>query len=212
MIGEIETAVEVPDRERAESNDGFFTDRRNRAEPAMRFREETRTAETPEQPDDSGFQEKPTARLPWRRLSGEWLRPLQTPAVASIADDFQQQVLRVHFLEPILDALRKIQPHVGSPSSITYVNSLLRAIRQMMEHSPDDPFLEVLLGFYDALTFDSNWTRYAADQYAEAYKVLKQLSSQQRIQTDAVERAVMKLEDIGFDTTPYPLDIVEKEE
>lgn len=214
MILAAETgSVKVLERPRAESNGNPFPVRENQITGSpIPFREETRTAETPQEPDDSRLSEMPTPRFPWAQPREEWLPPAQTLAAVPITrDHFQERILRAHFLGPILDALRKLQPHIGSPGSITYIDSLFCAIRQMMEHSPEDPFLEVLLAFYDALTFNHSWARYTAKQYAEAYKVLKQLSSQQHIHMNAVERAIMKLEDIGFDTTPYTLEIVEEE-
>lgn len=202
------------DRARAESNGRFAVDLKDWSTgPPIGLPEGTKASDTPPEgePDYSNVPESLTPRL-WIEPHKEWVSSVRpSAAMASVGDDLQQQILRAHFVQLILDALRKIQPHIGAPSSITYINSLFRAVRQMMERSPDDPFLEVLLGFYDALTFDNNWMHYTANQYAQAYDVLKQFSSQRRIQTDDVERAIMDLEDIGFDTTPYPLEIVEEE-
>lgn len=121
-------------------------------------------------------------------------------------------MIRARFVNPILEALQKVQPYEGSSSMAVYIDQILHTIRQMEDHLPDDPLLEVLFALYDALAFNGRWGHYKADQYAKAIEVVRRVSQQQPLQTNAVEEAIMELENIGFDTTPYPLDMEEMEE
>lgn len=122
------------------------------------------------------------------------------------------RIMRAHFVNPILEALQKVQSHARSSSMAVYIDQTLHMIRQMEDHLPDDPLLEVLFAFYDALAFRNQWSYYEADQYAKAREVVRLASQKQPLQPSAVEKAIMDLEDIGFNTTPYPLDMEEKEE
>ena len=49
----------------------------------------------------------------------------------SITSEYYQEIVRAHFFGPILEALSEIQPNVNSPSASVYVNTILRAIRDM---------------------------------------------------------------------------------
>lgn len=125
------------------------------------------------------------------------------------------EVMRTHFLKPILEALRKIQPYAGSPSATVYANQILHKIRDLDEQSPDDPILEILFALYDALAFDGLWATYTASQYEEARQLLTRVV-QEPIHPKNVEKALADLDSIGFDITPYPFlveeDGVDKEE
>lgn len=115
------------------------------------------------------------------------------------------KIVRMHFLKPILDALRKVQSHVGSPDAAVYVNRILRTIRRLDEVSPRDPFLEVLFALHDAMSFENNWTFYNAEQFAKAWEILKKYSNREVLNQNGVEKAIMELEEAGFDTTPFPI-------
>lgn len=118
-----------------------------------------------------------------------------------------QRILRVHFTSQILTDLRQIKRYCGKPTSAVYADSLLLTMRAMDEISPFDPFVEVIMAIHDALVYQDNWSKFSPDQYEAAYKLLKSLVQRHHISNDAVEKAIMELEKIGFDTTPFELDI-----
>ncbi len=121
----------------------------------------------------------------------------------SITSVYYQEIVRAHFFGPILEALSEIQPNVNSPSASVYVNTILHAIRDMEDKSPDDPFLDILYGFYDALAYENNWAKYNVQQYANAKNILENLFDRPTITPDVIEKAILALEEIGFQTMPF---------
>lgn len=86
-----------------------------------------------------------------------------------------------------------------------YVKILLNRIRAMRALLTFDPFLEVLMAFHDSLAVENKWFEYSAEQYEKAYNLLKRLGQKRSIKNEMIEKAIMELEDIGFDTTPFEL-------
>jgi len=131
----------------------------------------------------------------------------QSPPKLNEADQKAQLILRTHFAKQILTDLKKIQEHFENISAAIYVDSLLRKMRAMEELSPYDPYIEVVAALHDALAYKDNWDKFDAEQYKGAYQILKELANRHRIDNDIAEKAIIKLENLGFDTTPFRLDI-----
>lgn len=128
--------------------------------------------------------------------------PFQPAAEPSI-DPAAEIIIRTHFAEKILSALKKIQPYCQTSDAVIYAEELLSTMRTMRDTSPFDLYLEVVMALYDALAFNNNWIEYNAAQYEDAYRILKNLASQRHLVRSKVEKAIIKLEDAGFDTTPF---------
>lgn len=116
------------------------------------------------------------------------------------------KIVRSHFTKPILAALQNIKPYALSLNAAVYIDEILHKIRQMEKDIPHDPFLELLYAFYDALAYENQWLLYNGDQFVQAKEVLKQFAERVDLPQSEVEKAIMRLEQIGFDTTPIPLD------
>jgi len=116
-------------------------------------------------------------------------------------------ILRVHFISQILTDLRQIQKYISKPEAAIYADSLLLTMRTMDEISPFDPFIEIVMAFHDALAYKNNWNKYSPDQYEGAYQILKEFVQKQNISSDTVEKAIMRFEKLGFETTPFDLDM-----
>lgn len=117
------------------------------------------------------------------------------------------ETMRAGFIKPLLEALKKIELHACTSSAAVYVNRILHKIREMEERSPNDPILEVLFAFYDALACDGLWATYTSDQYAKVRELLSRLTQRSSLRSNDIEKAIRALEDIGFDTTPYSLSM-----
>lgn len=115
-----------------------------------------------------------------------------------------QEIMRAHYMKPILKSLHKVQPHAGSPSATIYINELLHKIHEFDKKSPDDPIQEVLSALYDALITDNLWTSYTATQYKNAEQILSRLL-EQPINQGNIDWAINKLDEAGFDTLPFEL-------
>jgi bifunctional DNA-binding transcriptional regulator/antitoxin component of YhaV-PrlF toxin-antitoxin module len=133
--------------------------------------------------------------------------PKKLPAV----DETMQKVLRTHFAKQILRELQQVEQNCGEPIAAVYVDSLFSKMRTMRDLSPTDPFVEVLMALYDAMAANNNWFNLKAHQLREAASILKKLLRRRKITENAVEQAILSLEDIGFDTTPFGGEIGEEE-
>ncbi len=115
-------------------------------------------------------------------------------------------VMRAHYLNPILKALEGIETYAGSPSAALYINEMMYRIDELHDQSPSDPLLEILFALYDALAYNNNWTFYDALQYREVGVVLKENAERSPLNQKLVEKAIIRLEELGFDTTPFELE------
>ena len=119
-------------------------------------------------------------------------------------------VMRSHFVNDIVYDLGQLERvDSDSPSRTACVDSVLQSISRMRKFALDDVFSDLLLAFYDALTVDNKWTEYTNDQYGAARDLMIELSGRKNLREEAVDRALIKLEDIGFDTTPYSMEFSE---
>jgi hypothetical protein len=117
-------------------------------------------------------------------------------------DSKAYRIIRAYFAKTILSDLTKIQTYAGQPTAAVYANNLQRTIRQFRDKSPYEPFVEVLMAFHDAITFENKWSEYTAGQYEGALKVLKSYANQD-LDNSKVLKAIAKLEVLGFDTVPF---------
>jgi hypothetical protein len=110
-------------------------------------------------------------------------------------------------VNPILADLRKIQRHCGTPPAAMYADSILRTIRAMRDLVPFDPYTEVAMALYDAMASQDRWLDYTAEQYEGAHHFLRNLAVRSHLRNNDIENAIMGLEDLGFDTTPFGMDV-----
>ena len=118
-------------------------------------------------------------------------------------------IMRSSLVKPILRCLREVQHHTGTPNAALYINEILHKIRDLEDASPHDPLLEVLSALHMALAYKNQWADYAADQYASISNLLRRLARRPFPNHTDIEKAIMKMEDIGFDTTPIPIAMEE---
>lgn len=122
-----------------------------------------------------------------------------------VPDVEAQRVLRSHFTRDILSDLRKIQRCAREPGAAVYANALLRSMRAMRDRCADDPFVDVVLALHDALAHENRWADLEAQQYVGAYDVLKALAERPSVQGQQAEKAIVRLEELGFETTPFEI-------
>lgn len=108
-------------------------------------------------------------------------------------------IMRSSLVNPILKALHDIQPYAKTSHATVYVNEILYKIRELEDNSTNDPFLEVLSGFYIAMTFDNQWAKYEAEQYEAIRKLLKKFAKHPVLKLRDIEKAIIEMEEIGFD-------------
>jgi hypothetical protein len=131
--------------------------------------------------------------------------PIARPAASSSPSPQAQNVLRAHFVREILFALRQIVPHSIQASAAPYANRLLRDLRAMRDNLVNDPCLEVCMALYDAIAFDGRWASVSAKQYEGAATIIERMAKRDQPTNDDVERSIMRMEELGFETTPFAL-------
>lgn len=114
-------------------------------------------------------------------------------------------LMREYFVIPILKSLQSIEPYAETSDAAIYINEILHNIQELERNSPFDPFLEVLSGLYIGLVFDNKWANYKASQYAGLREILKRFANRSSLQPPEIEKAIIEMEEIGFDTTPIPI-------
>ena len=113
--------------------------------------------------------------------------------------------MRKHFIKAILDALQSVEPYAKTSDAAPYIREILHNIKEMGKNSPLDLFLEILSGIYIALVFDNKWADYEPIQYSNLSETLKKFASRSSLNTNDIEKAIIEIEEIGFDTTPIPI-------
>lgn len=116
------------------------------------------------------------------------------------------QIIRAYYMKLILQSVHNIQPHAGTPNASVYIHKILHIIRDFDEKSPDDPILEILFAFYDALAYDNQWTAYTSIQFEEAEEILNRVT-RDTIKAKDIEKAIAALDNVGFDTIPYQFSL-----
>ena len=115
------------------------------------------------------------------------------------------KAMRPLFLTPILKSLHDIQEYVGTAGAAMYVEQILKKVCEMHEALPNDSIIEVLRALYDSMVQEANWVTYNAKQYQGAYDILGVLSKKFPVTKRQYEKAILKLDEIGFDTLPFTL-------
>jgi hypothetical protein len=87
-----------------------------------------------------------------------------------------------------------------------YADSILRTIRAMRDLVPFDPYTEAAMALYDAMAFQNQWLNYTAEQYEGAHRLLRNLVGRSQLRNNDIENAIMDLEDLGFNTTPFGMN------
>jgi len=172
------------------------------------FAHEERTEMSEERDSEGPFVESISQPTPLK-LGPEEIIEKKLPIISSFMpklDSQAQFILRVHYISQILSDVLHIQNYCGQPQAAVFAESLLSEMRTMDEISPSDPFLEILMALHDALAFQNNWSKYTKDQYEGAYILLKKFAKRPNLRNDAVEKAIIELEVLGFDTTPFEMD------
>lgn len=122
----------------------------------------------------------------------------------------EQDVLEISgllFTKAILGDLQKLQQYSGEPMAAVYADNLLRTMLIMRDKLPFDPYTEVVMALHDAIAFQNRWIDYNASQYQGVYNLLTSLVEREKINNDEVESAILTLENLGFDTLPFGVEV-----
>jgi len=145
-----------------------------------------------------------SASVPIRRAHSE--------TVGARLDYEAESIMRIHFASEMLSDLKQVQQHCHTPRAAMYVDSLFSTVRLMRDVSPYDPYMALVMALYDALAYRNSWADYKRDQYKEAYRILKQMADVKHLNKDRIDKAIMRLEAAGFDTTPFAIDVGDDED
>ena len=110
-------------------------------------------------------------------------------------------------LGQILDQLRQLQACSGEPMAARYASQLFRSMRTFRDRAEHHPHVEVVMALYDALAYQDNWTSFTSAQYQGAYEILSEVNRHRHPTEEDAENAINALEVLGFDTTPFAVDV-----
>lgn len=134
-----------------------------------------------------------------------------TPALRTQLDTDGMRVLRSHYAEKLLEDLIQLREHYGEHESAIYAGSLMKTVLHFRDKSPLDPYLEILMAFYDSLAFQNQWVKYNASQYKMAFDILRNYADQS-LDNAKIRKALAKLTGAGFDTLPFEVSFDETED
>ncbi|MBO3457359.1 hypothetical protein G7B40_030405 [Aetokthonos hydrillicola Thurmond2011] len=118
-----------------------------------------------------------------------------------------KEISTVEMTNAILVDLQKLSSYSGEPMAAVYVDNLMRTMRIMRDKYTADPLTEVVMALHDALAYSNRWIDYTATQYQGAYDLLASLLTLVSITNLEVESAILTLEDLGFDTLPFGVQL-----
>ena len=62
------------------------------------------------------------------------------------------------------------------------------------------------MALHDAIAFQNRWIDYTSSQYKGVYDLLTTLLTSQ-LSNDDIEQAILAIEDLGFDTLPFGVEL-----
>jgi hypothetical protein len=107
----------------------------------------------------------------------------------------------------ILEDLKKLSTCSGEPMAAVYADNLLRGMHLLRDKYIGNPFTEVVIALHDALFFQNRWIDYTDSQYLQAYNLISSLARQETINNSSVEEAILALENNGFNTLPFGVQL-----
>jgi len=119
-----------------------------------------------------------------------------------------QKILELSVVEitkSLLSDLEELSRCAGEPVAAVFVDSLLRKIHDMLEQYMGEPYTEVAIALHDALAHQNRWLDYTGEQYQNAYNLFLDLVDQETISNTEVEKSIIALENIGFNTLPFSI-------
>lgn len=125
--------------------------------------------------------------------------PSSTPKI----DPQAQFVIRKHYAKALIANLEKVQQFSGEPQAANYVGPLLNSILIMRDTIPLDPYVEVVMAFYDAVAYEDRWVNCRAEQYEGVKNFLSRLANKPSLNRGDVDRGLDELEALGFDVLPF---------
>jgi len=118
-------------------------------------------------------------------------------------DTTAQRIFRAHYWTRLRRDLEGLEKTSTTPQAAMYAGSLLRTMREMRDASPNDPFVDIVMAVHDALACHDAWLEYSARQYETALEILGQMVKRPRLDQDDIDQAIVALERVGLDTSPF---------
>lgn len=148
--------------------------------------------------------------LPKKDTISDFLAPIVASTKYSSAVHEKQsraflQSMRPFLITDILNALHEVQPFAGTAKAAMYIYQIFETKTKMESLIYDDSILEIIRALYDSLACNDRWTDYNAKQYQKAFNIIEPLLKLYPVSQGEIDRAILALEEEGFDTTPYAL-------
>ncbi|NER24096.1 MAG: hypothetical protein F6J96_26010 [Symploca sp. SIO1C2] len=121
-----------------------------------------------------------------------------------------KQISWVELANQILLDIKKIQSYYGEPIAAIYVDNLLRTMQTLRDRLPSEPYTEVFMALHDAMAASNRWLDYKPHQYQGVHDVMITFINSQLTNED-VEKAILALEELGFDTLPFGVGFIDLE-
>lgn len=116
-----------------------------------------------------------------------------------------QKIIRVHYSKSILRTIKSIITlhSKGKLSASNGISELFKIIIKYAKENRDDPFTGYLLALFDGLSYNNAWISLENKKFIEIDKQIKLLCERNIDDYALINKEIMKLEDMGINTTPY---------
>lgn len=121
-----------------------------------------------------------------------------------------KQIPWLELAKQILLDLQKIRRYYGEPIAAVYADSLLRTMQALRDLAPFAAYTEVFMALHDAMAASNRWIDYTPNQYQDVHHILTIFLNSQLTNED-VEKAILALEELGLDTLPFGVGVINLE-
>lgn len=127
------------------------------------------------------------------------------------SDESVANLIRSQYLSQVLRGLEKVRQNTGDLRSAAEVGAVFKAINALSDVSPFDPFLRILLPFYDSLAYQNRWMGFSEAQYDQAANILKLAGDRDSLNDSLINSTITQLEKAGFSSLPFEVTFEEDE-
>lgn len=136
----------------------------------------------------------------------------ETPFLSPSNKKVQQQnkttkatsIIRTHYSRKIYEKLTWLSENFESTvEALPIWQELLEVLFDFKDNNFEDPFSAFISGLYDGLVNNDSWINLISSDFKVILKLIKSLNNNKNLDYDKIDKALMDLEDIGLDTTPF---------
>jgi hypothetical protein len=114
-------------------------------------------------------------------------------------------IIRIHHSDTLIETLKRIIDNYGTPDAEMFYTDFFKTIRIMRRDLLDEPFMIIIDGIYNAMTYGKKWYSITAEQYKVALGIIQTYAGR-KLNENQIGECLATLEENGFNFTPLEID------